>query len=312
MVSVVDEYPYVSLIGIIVLVLLVILTIQSANKKKQYQKAYDSLNRAKAAAKLANETNSLSEYFSFYTLMISALEQAAQYEEKVFFQVALPSENIKKLQSEKQWHARDAIEREYNFIRKACKNEYRNNRSKIVELCKNFENDIHIYDHQFDEETRSFANDLIEKLFFEFKIENYSGIKNKITVQNTFDLTEIDAMNGHDFESYCASILSKIGFINVSVTPGSGDQGVDVIAEKEGVRYAIQCKCYSSNLGNTPIQEVCAGKNMYNCHVGVVMTNRYFTESAKQLAERNGILLWDREKLIQMIEDAKREFEPVL
>lgn len=125
-------------------------------------------------------------------------------------------------------------------------------------------------------------------------------------------MAAIDNMNGHDFESYCASILSKIGFINVSVTPGSGDQGVDVIAEKEGVRYAIQCKCYSSNLGNTPIQEVCAGKNMYNCHVGVVMTNRYFTDSAKQLAERNGILLWDREKLMQMIEDAKREFEPVL
>lgn len=121
----------------------------------------------------------------------------------------------------------------------------------------------------------------------------------------------VDNMNGHAFESYCASILKKIGFTNVSVTPGSGDQGVDVIATKDGVRYAIQCKCYSSNLGNTPIQEVCAGKNMYNCHVGVVMTNRYFTDSAKQLADKNGILLWDRDKLMQMIDDAKHEFEPV-
>ena len=69
----------------------------------------------------------------------------------------------------------------------------------------------------------------------------------------------------------------------------------------------MQCKCYASALGNTPVQEVCAGKNMYNCHVGVVMTNNYFTASAKQLAEKNGILLWDRDKLQYMIDNTKRE-----
>ena len=46
---------------------------------------------------------------------------------------------------------------------------------------------------------------------------------------------------------------------------------------------------------------------MYNCHVGVVMTNNYFTAGAKQLAEKNGILLWDRDKLQQMIDSAIRE-----
>lgn len=118
---------------------------------------------------------------------------------------------------------------------------------------------------------------------------------------------KVDHMDGHHFEQYCATVLRKNGFVNVSVTPGSGDQGVDVIAEKEGVRYAVQCKCYSSALGNTPVQEVCAGKSMYSCHVGVVMTNNYFTTGAKQLAEKNGILLWDRDKLQQMIDSAISE-----
>ena len=118
---------------------------------------------------------------------------------------------------------------------------------------------------------------------------------------------KVDHMDGHRFEKYCATVLQKNGFVNVSVTPGSGDQGVDVIAEKEGVRYAVQCKCYSSALGNTPVQEVCAGKSMYNCHVGVVMTNNYFTAGAKQLAEKNGILLWDRDKLQQMIDSTISE-----
>ena len=54
------------------------------------------------------------------------------------------------------------------------------------------------------------------------------------------------------------------------------------IVEDE-IRYAIQCKRYSSVLGNTPVQEVCAGKALYNCQIGVVMTNSRFTQAAKEL-----------------------------
>lgn len=105
----------------------------------------------------------------------------------------------------------------------------------------------------------------------------------------------IDAMDGQAFEFWCANFLRDNGFTNVSVTKGSGDQGVDVLAEKEGIRYAIQCKCYSHDLGNTPIQEVNAGRIIYHCHIGAVMTNRHFTKGAKEAAEATGVLLWDRD-----------------
>lgn len=118
-------------------------------------------------------------------------------------------------------------------------------------------------------------------------------------------LLQVDAMDGHSFEHWCAEILSKNGFSNVSVTPGSGDHGVDVLAEKDGIRYAVQCKCYSHDLGNTPVQEVYAGKEMYRCQVGVVMTNRYFTAGAKALAEQTRVLLWDRDKLQSLIASAE-------
>lgn len=108
-------------------------------------------------------------------------------------------------------------------------------------------------------------------------------------------LEEIDAMDGHDFEDWCAEALRNSGFTNVSVTPGSGDQGVDVLAEKDGIKYAIQCKRYSSDLGNTPVQEVYLGKAFYKCHVGVVLTNQHFTAGAKEAASASGVLLWDRE-----------------
>lgn len=122
-----------------------------------------------------------------------------------------------------------------------------------------------------------------------------------------YELSIADSLDGHAFEEWCADLLRKNGFINVEVTKGSGDQGVDVLATKGGIKYAIQCKCYTSDLGNTPVQEVHAGKAFYICHVGVVMTNRHFTSGARELAEKTGVLLWDREKLVEMIELEKKE-----
>ena len=120
-------------------------------------------------------------------------------------------------------------------------------------------------------------------------------------------VAEVDSMEGHEFEYWCAELLKKNGFTEVEVTKGSGDQGVDVLAVKDGIRYAIQCKCYSSNLGNGPVQEVHAGKALYHCQVGVVMTNQYFTAGAKELAEATGVLLWDREKLEEMLATTDRK-----
>lgn len=119
------------------------------------------------------------------------------------------------------------------------------------------------------------------------------------------DFELIDQMDGIQFEHFCCSLLLQNGFYNVDVTRASGDQGVDVLAEKDGIRYAIQCKCFSSDLGNTPIQEIYAGKEMYNCHIGVVMSNRYFTPGAKELAEKTRVILWDRDKLASFVNTIK-------
>lgn len=112
---------------------------------------------------------------------------------------------------------------------------------------------------------------------------------------------DFDKMEGHEFERFCAKLLEKNGYDNVEVTKESGDQGVDIIAYLGGVKYGIQCKCYSVDIGNKAVQEVYAGKTYYHCHVGVVLTNRNFTKSAIELAERNGVILWNREKLLELL-----------
>lgn len=114
----------------------------------------------------------------------------------------------------------------------------------------------------------------------------------------------IDYMDGHQFEKFCGELLRKNGYYDVDVTKGSGDQGIDIIAFKDGIKFGIQCKCYASDIGNKAVQEAFSGKTYYNCHVGVVLTNRYFTRSANDLAKKNGILLWDRGYLLDMVRKA--------
>ena len=121
---------------------------------------------------------------------------------------------------------------------------------------------------------------------------------------DALNISAIDGMDGHKFEYFCANLLQKVGFSDVKVTPGSGDQGVDVLAVKDGIKYAIQCKNYANPLGNTPVQEVSAGKQFYGCHVGVVLTNSTFTQGAVQLANATNVLLWDRRKLKELISAA--------
>ena len=127
-----------------------------------------------------------------------------------------------------------------------------------------------------------------------------------------YTLKQLDKMDGHQFEYACADILKANGYKHVKVTRSSGDFGVDVIAEKDKVRYAIQCKRYNHKLDNTPIQEVVGGLAYYQCDKGAVMTNQYFTEPAKQLAQVNDIELLDRDTLSHMVDKTEKSFDDKL
>ncbi len=114
---------------------------------------------------------------------------------------------------------------------------------------------------------------------------------------------EFDLMEGRDFEHYCAELLRRRGFQEVEVTKGSGDYGIDILAEKDGVTYAVQCKRYAAPVGVKAVQEAYAGRDYYDRLVGAVLTNQYFTQPAVEAARRLKILLWDRGYLESMMEE---------
>ena len=132
----------------------------------------------------------------------------------------------------------------------------------------------------------------------EMKEEQFIKEETKEIIQQK---TSINDMNGIEFEKFCVDLLRASGYANVSLTTASGDQGVDIIAEKDCKKWAFQCKHYAQPVGNSAVREVYAGMAFYHCDKGAVMTNNTFTRKAKEFAEEIGIFLWDRSNLLDMV-----------
>lgn len=122
-----------------------------------------------------------------------------------------------------------------------------------------------------------------------------------------WSLLRVDRMKGHDFESFIKAVYELLGY-NVEQTKKSGDQGIDLIIKKHFKRIGVQLKRYSGTVGNSAVQEAVAGKRFYKLDRVCVLTNRFFTRSAIELAKANKVELLDRNDLLKMIKKAKKKY----
>lgn len=109
----------------------------------------------------------------------------------------------------------------------------------------------------------------------------------------TQELPPKTKLSGEDYEKYVADKLKSKGFTNVSLTPQSGDFGADIIAFDGNRKFCFQCKYYSGSVGISAVQEVMGAKSYYGCDVAVVVTNSKLTPSAKELANKSGVMLME-------------------
>ena len=126
--------------------------------------------------------------------------------------------------------------------------------------------------------------------------------KRYIFRKGVYHSRDLDQISGADFEALSCDILVANGFEFAENTQASVDFGVDVLARREGITYAIQCKRYDSPVGIDAVQQVYAGRAYYECHVAMVLTNQYFTGSARKLADKIGVVLWDRDMLEELLQ----------
>ncbi|WP_211274612.1 restriction endonuclease [Anaerobacillus arseniciselenatis] len=143
----------------------------------------------------------------------------------------------------------------------------------------------------------------IERNAFELSLRVNNKKKNGVSDKfEHVTMDDVDFMSGTEFEEFIYDLFKKMGY-SVNLTPSSGDQGIDIVAVKNGLRIGIQTKCYSNSVSNKAIQEVVAGVKHYQLSKAIVITNNFFTKSAIALAQSNDVVLWDRSMLEVKIND---------
>jgi len=120
-------------------------------------------------------------------------------------------------------------------------------------------------------------------------------------------LLKLREMKPKEFEEYIADLFSKLGY-KTEATGGPYDEGVDVIAEKDGIKHYIQCKKFI-----TQEVSVSAVRDFYGAiadHLtngkGYFITTNKFTLEAERFAEDKPIELIDGFKLIDYIRLAEK------
>lgn len=103
----------------------------------------------------------------------------------------------------------------------------------------------------------------------------------------------IDVMDGLDFEQYVAELLRANGYRKVSLTERY-DFGVDIVAEKDGIRWGVQAKRHSRLVKAEAVRQVVTGLKIYRCDRAMVITNSTYSAVARRLAEANNCVLIDR------------------
>ena len=119
----------------------------------------------------------------------------------------------------------------------------------------------------------------------------------------------VDEMAGVDFEHSVAAVLRGVGYA-VEVTKASGDFGVDLIATRDGVRTAVQCKRQVRAVNGSAIQQVVAGAAVHDCTATMVVSNYRYTPAAQHLAEVHGCILVDRVRLARLSRACRSQGSP--
>jgi len=109
-------------------------------------------------------------------------------------------------------------------------------------------------------------------------------------------IQEVNRMTGLQFEQYLEWLFRQLGY-RVNRTSYQGDYGADLVVSKDGVKTTIQAKRSKRKIGIKAVQEAVAAIGYYSCDKAMVVTNSFFTHQAAALAHRNGVSLWDRNRL---------------
>lgn len=129
----------------------------------------------------------------------------------------------------------------------------------------------------------------------------------------------IQSLTPSGFEKLCKRLLTEIGINEITITGGSGDQGIDgkgivKLNDVVSLNIVFQCKRYKETVSPHHVRDF-RGAMQGRGEKGLIITTGRFTKEAKTEANRDGVTpieLIDGNRLIELFEKYKLGLKPVI
>lgn len=142
----------------------------------------------------------------------------------------------------------------------------------------------------------------------EYILTNYIDKKEEFLLKGDLNSKQnsFNSLSGTEFELLLVRLFESMGLI-VEHCGKAGDQGGDLVINKDGKRILIQAKRYTNSIGNSAVQEAVAAKKYYDCSKSVLIGSAEFTSGAIELAKVNNVRLLGKKELQELIQKNLKE-----
>ena len=132
-------------------------------------------------------------------------------------------------------------------------------------------------------------------------------------------LNIIQNLPASGFEKLCKRLLTEIGINDITITGGSGDQGIDgkglvKLNDVVSLNIVFQCKRYKETVSPHHVRDF-RGAMQGRGEKGLIITTGRFTKEAKNEANRDGVTpieLIDGDRLVELFEKHHLGLKPVI
>ena len=111
--------------------------------------------------------------------------------------------------------------------------------------------------------------------------------------------SNVCSMTAVAFKEFTVSLFREMGY-TVEITPGTSDNGIDLLLRKNNQLIAVQCKRWSAPVGEPVVRDFYSALMSSGAQSGYVVTTSTFTSHAYSFAEGKPIQLVDLEALIDL------------
>lgn len=127
-------------------------------------------------------------------------------------------------------------------------------------------------------------------------------------VKKASSANALNTMSWQEFEMLVGEAFRRKGYAVAETGGGRADGGVDLVLNKDGEKFLVQCKQWKAlKVGVVTIRELYGVMAAGGAAGGFVVTSGVFTREAKAFAEGRNIELVDDAKLMSMIKQAQQQ-----